>query len=52
MKTPKLCKWKKDDMIEMRVMLEKIVRKPEYLCARCARVAAKKKHLCKPEALG
>lgn len=52
MKTPNLCKWKKDEIDEMRAKLEKIVAKPAYLCSRCARVAAKKKHLCKPEKIG
>lgn len=52
MKTPKLCAWKKDDIADRRAKLEKIVGKPEYICTRCARVAAKKKYLCKPEKLG
>lgn len=52
MKTPKLCAWKKDAIGDRRAKLEKIVSEPRYLCVRCARVATKKKHLCKPERLG
>ena len=52
MKIGKLCAWSRDDINGKRDKLAKIVSDPGYVCARCARVSAKKKYLCKPEKLG
>jgi len=46
-----LCKWKSDHIWEDFDQLRKIVRKPKYVCRKCARSASKKKWLCKPTAL-
>jgi hypothetical protein len=43
-----LCKWKKAERIEKLSNYRSIVEKPGFLCGDCGRVAAKKKHLCKP----
>jgi len=43
-----LCKLDKHDMEESMDTLVKLVAEPHYLCGKCARVAKKKKYLCKP----
>ncbi|MFZ4524579.1 MAG: hypothetical protein ACOYOE_03285 [Chlorobium sp.] len=43
-----LCKLDKHDMEESLDTIVKLVAKPHYLCDKCARVAKKKKYLCKP----
>lgn len=43
-----LCKLDKHDMEENMDTVMKLVAKPHYLCGKCARVATKKKYLCKP----
>ena len=45
-----LCEW--EGRIEDKLdKFRKIVEDPKYACCRCARVANKKKHLCKPISL-
>ena len=47
----KLCAWKKDDIEGKKKKLVKMVREPRFLCRKCARAAADKSFLCKPEAI-
>jgi hypothetical protein len=46
-----LCKWKRADYSKELPLLKRIVRDPQFVCAKCGRVADKKKRLCKPESL-
>jgi hypothetical protein len=43
-----LCKLDKHDMEERMDDIAPIVSEPKYICSKCARVAKKKKYLCKP----
>jgi len=47
-KEKKLCKWKEDDLTENLEGFMKIIRKPEFVCEKCGRVADDKKWLHKP----
>lgn len=47
-----LCSLGRDEIKENLGELTEIVSKPKYICRRCARVATKKKYLCKPVKLG
>jgi transcription initiation factor TFIIIB Brf1 subunit/transcription initiation factor TFIIB len=47
-KKKKMCKWKKDDIEKDFKEYCKLIRKPEYVCMKCGRVASDKKFLCKP----
>jgi len=46
-----LCKLKKEDLEENLKEFKKLVSVPKYFCKKCGRVSAKKKNLCKAEAL-
>lgn len=46
-----LCKLKKDELSKNIKKIVKIVKKPKYICEKCARVAKDKKYLCNPTAL-
>lgn len=50
-KSDPLCKWKREDYEARFDKLRKVVAEPKYVCVRCGRAAAKKKHLCYPEPL-
>jgi hypothetical protein len=50
-KAKKLCKWKKDEYAEKLERLREIVAAPAYVCRKCGRAAANKRHLCKPVSL-
>ena len=50
-KTKKLCKWKQKDISEKFEKFSDIVRNPGFVCAKCGRVAGKKKWLHKSVAL-
>ncbi len=43
-----LCKWSKKNIEKNMASLREIVARPRFVCAKCARVAADKKPLCKP----
>jgi len=46
--TPKhMCQWKKSDIEKHFKELVQEVKKPKYVCTKCARVASTKKALCK-----
>ena len=47
-----MCEWKRKDIEENLAELIKIVRKPGFVCEKCARVASSKKQLCKPRKIG
>ena len=50
--TPKrMCKWDKDSIRKNFPGFSETVGKPKYACLRCGRVAASKKHVCKPGSL-
>ncbi len=42
-----LCDWSKKDIFKNANELAAIVAKPEFVCAKCARSACAKRHLCK-----
>ena len=46
-----LCKLKKDELSKNFKKIIKIVKKPKFICEKCARVAKDKKYLCNPIAL-
>ncbi|MGF1708134.1 hypothetical protein L4C40_19905 [Enterovibrio baiacu] len=46
-----LCDWKSRDIEGDLSELTKLVKKPEFVCKKCARVANTKKVLCKPISL-
>ncbi|TLU85900.1 MAG: hypothetical protein FDX21_04910 [Chlorobium sp.] len=52
MKTTKvkktLCKFGKHDIEENIDSIVSLVSEPKFLCLKCARVSAKKRHLCSP----
>ncbi|WP_407331846.1 hypothetical protein [Enterovibrio sp. 27052020O] len=43
-----LCDWKSKEIEKDLAALAKLVKAPEYVCRKCARVANTKKVLCKP----
>jgi hypothetical protein len=43
-----LCKLKKDEYPKNIKKIIKIVKKPKFICEKCARVANDKKYLCDP----
>ena len=47
-KSKELCKWKQKDITNKFDKFSSIVSKPKYACAKCGRVADKKKWLHKP----
>ena len=47
-KTKELCKWKQQDIIKKLDKYSSIVSRPKFVCAKCGRVADKKKWLHKP----
>jgi len=47
-KAKKMCKWSKSDIKKHFDKFKETVSEPKYACANCARVAGKKKSLCKP----
>lgn len=46
-----LCKLKKNEMKDEFKKIIKIVKKPKFICEKCARVAKDKKYLCNPQSL-
>ena len=42
------CKLKKDELYKNIKKIVKIVKKPKFICEKCARVAKEKKYLCNP----
>jgi hypothetical protein len=50
-KAKKLCNWKAQDITKKLGKFSDIVRSPQFVCAKCGRVADKKKWLHKPTAL-
>jgi hypothetical protein len=50
-KAKKLCDWKSQDITKKLDKFSDIVRNPQFVCAKCGRVADKKKWLHKPTAL-
>lgn len=46
-----LCKLKKDEFSKNIKKIVKIVKKPKFICEKCARVAKDKKYLCNPMVL-
>lgn len=46
MKIKPLCAWKKSDIEAHAKKLIKIVKKPKFICTKCARVAKEKAFLC------
>lgn len=46
-----LCKLKKDELSDDFKKIVKIVKKPKFICEKCARVAKEKKYLCNPVTL-
>lgn len=44
----KLCKVKKDCLMENLESYLELVREPQWVCRKCGRVAASEKRLCKP----
>jgi hypothetical protein len=43
-----MCKWKSDDIKKDFKKFAKLVKDAKFACAKCGRVAADKKRLCKP----
>ena len=43
-----LCKLKKNELTADFKKILKIVKKPKFICEKCARVAKDKKYLCNP----
>lgn len=43
-----LCKLGKNDVSKDLKKIVKIVKKPKFICEKCARVAKEKKYLCAP----
>ncbi|MFD2179193.1 hypothetical protein [Veronia pacifica] len=43
-----LCKWRNAQIESELKVLKKLVKKPDVVCSKCARVANTKKVLCKP----
>lgn len=50
-KLKSLCKVKKSQRGELAGEIVETVSHPRYICEKCLRVAAKKKHLCSPRRL-
>lgn len=50
-KLKSLCKVKKSQRGELADEIVETVSHPRYICEKCLRVAAKKKHLCSPRRL-
>jgi len=46
-----LCKLKKDELADDFKKIVKIVKKPKFICEKCARAAKEKKYLCNPVTL-
>lgn len=44
----KLCKLKKDELSKNYKKIIKIVKKPKFICEKCARFANDKQSLCEP----
>ncbi len=47
----KICHFGKKEIEDNIAAIAEAVSKPKYICQRCARVAKKKKNLCKPKKL-
>ena len=47
----KMCKVCKNDMKDKLEEVKEAVKKPEFICKKCARVSSSKKNICKPEEL-
>lgn len=47
----RLCKLSRNEIATSLGEIERLVAEPQFLCRSCARVAADKKSLCKPQAL-
>ncbi|MFG0605793.1 hypothetical protein ACF8CX_08690 [Vibrio mimicus] len=47
----RLCKLSRNEIATSLGEIERLVAEPQFLCRACARVAADKKSLCKPQAL-
>lgn len=43
-----LCEWRSHEIPEALGELRKIVRKPKFICTKCARSAGEKEYLCHP----
>ncbi|ALP41427.1 hypothetical protein [Aeromonas schubertii] len=43
-----LCEWRRHDIPEGLGTLRKILRKPKFVCGKCARSAGDKEYLCQP----
>jgi hypothetical protein len=50
--TRSLCKWSSDEIAAELATLREIIGEPRFVCGKCARAAARKKHLCRPVKLG
>ncbi|WP_304740458.1 hypothetical protein [Sulfuricurvum sp.] len=46
-----LCKLKKNELTTDFKKIIKIVKKPKFICEKCARVAKDKKYLCEPKSM-
>ncbi|MGL5430562.1 MAG: hypothetical protein ACRC9S_07530 [Vibrio sp.] len=47
----RLCKLSRSELVTSLGEIERLVVSPQFLCRSCARVAADKKYLCKPQSL-
>lgn len=43
-----LCEWRRHDIPEHLGVLRKIIRKPRFICGKCARSANDADYLCQP----
>ncbi|MFO7654319.1 MAG: hypothetical protein R6X25_10920 [Candidatus Krumholzibacteriia bacterium] len=50
-KSKELCNWKPARIEKDLDKVRKIVARPRFVCLKCARAAADRKHLCKPETI-